>query len=71
MKKFVSLILAVLCGLVALGCDVTVVVFQIIESINRYGAIFDRVVVAHWSLWLLFGNLLFIPAYLFFIGGTK
>lgn len=71
MKKFVSLILAVLCGLVALGCDVTVVVFQIIESINRYGAIFDRVVVAHWSLWLLFGNLLFIPAYMFFIGGSK
>lgn len=71
MKKFVSRILAVLCGLVALGCDVTVVVFQIIESINRYGAIFDRVVVAHWSLWLLFGNLLFIPAYMFFIGGTK
>lgn len=71
MKKFVSLILAVLCGLVALGCDVTVVVFQIIESINRYGAIFGRVVVAHWSLWLLFGNLLFIPAYMFFIGGSK
>lgn len=71
MKKFVSLILAVLCGLVALGCDVTVVVFQIIESIDRYGAVFGRVVVAHWSLWLLFGNLLFIPAYMFFIGGSK
>lgn len=71
MKKFVSLILAVLCGLVALGCDVMVVVFQIIESIDRYGAVFGRVVVAHWSLWLLFGNLLFIPAYMFFIGGLK
>ena len=71
MRQFICKLLAVLCGLVALGCDVTVVVFQIIESINRYGAIFGRVVVAHWSLWLLFGNLLFIPAYMFFIGGSK
>ena len=71
MKKFICTLAALICFLVALGCDIAVVVFQIIESINQYGAIFGRVVVAHWSLWLLFGNLLFIPAYMFFIGGTK
>lgn len=71
MKKFICTLAVLICFLVALGCDITVVVCQIIESINRYGAIFGRVVVAHWSLWLLFGNLLFIPAYMFFIGGSE
>ena len=62
MKSILFSILAILLMLAAIGCDITVIVFQCIEQIARYGALFSRVIVWHWSLWLLFGNLLYIPA---------
>lgn len=67
MKSILFFILAILLMLAAIGCDIAVIVFQCIEQIARYGALFSRVIVGHWSLWLLFGNVLFIPAFICFV----
>lgn len=65
MKHHIFLILAIICVLSALACDVTVVVFQIILSLEKFGVIFgEGILMPHWSLALLAGNLLFILAYI-------
>lgn len=67
-KIVISVIMAVLLALVAIVCDITVIVYQIVLSLEKFDAIFigGRAVIPHWSLWLLFGNLFFVPAFVCF-----
>lgn len=55
-------ILAVIFGIIFIGCDIAVTTFQVALSIQKFGVIFkDAIIIPHWSLWLLLGNIFIIP----------
>lgn len=72
MKSIVFFIISILLVIIAIACDITVIVYQISLALEKYGVVFvGRIIIAHWSLWLLFGNVLFIPAFICFMRSSK